>query len=252
MFVDTHCHIGDGEYEVYLNSAINQNVKIVVTASEDLNSSIFNVRMANKFPNVFTCIGVHPSNVVDFQISKISEFKELLDNKKVVAIGEIGLDYYYGKENKEVQIQIFRKFLELAQSYNKPVVIHSRDAVKDTIDILKEYRVKGIIHCFSGSLEVAKEYIKMGFMLGIGGVITFKNSKLGEVIKEIPLEYIVLETDSPYLAPEPYRGKKNQSKYIPIIAEKISEVKEISVDEVMRITTENAIKIYNLSIDSLI
>lgn len=120
MFVDTHCHIGDGEYEVYLNSAINQNVKIVVTASEDLNSSIFNVRMANKFPNVFTCIGVHPSNVVDFQISKISEFKELLDNKKVVAIGEIGLDYYYGKENKEVQIQIFRKFLELAQSYNKP------------------------------------------------------------------------------------------------------------------------------------
>lgn len=250
MFVDTHCHIGDGEYEVYLNNSTNQNVKIVVTASEDLNSSIFNVRMANKFPNVFTCIGVHPSNVVDFQISKISEFKELLDNKKVVAIGEIGLDYYYGKENKEVQIQIFRKFLELAQSYNKPVVIHSRDAVKDTIDILKEYRVKGIIHCFSGSLEVAKEYIKMGFMLGIGGVITFKNSKLGEVVKELPLESIVLETDSPYLAPEPYRGKKNQSKYIPIIAKKISEVKEISVDEVMRITTENAIKIYNLSIDS--
>lgn len=250
MFVDTHCHIGDGEYEVYLNGATNQNVKIVVTASEDLDSSILNVRMSNKFPNVFTCIGVHPSNAVDFKISKISEFKELLDNKKVVAIGEIGLDYYYGKENKEVQIRIFRKFLELAQSYNKPVVIHSRDAVKDTIDILKEYRVKGIIHCFSGSLEVAKEYIKMGFMLGIGGVITFKNSKLGEVVKELPLESIVLETDSPYLAPEPYRGKKNESKYIPIIAKKISEVKEISVDEVMRITTENAIKLFNLYIDS--
>ncbi len=249
MFVDTHCHIDDGEYEVYLNSATNQNVKIVVTASEDLNSSFLNVRMSNKFPNVFTCIGVHPSNAVDFKISKISEFKELLDNKKVVAIGEIGLDYYYGKENKEVQIRIFRNFLELAQSYNKPVVIHSRDAVKDTIDILKEYRVKGIIHCFSGSLEVAKEYIKMGFMLGIGGVITFKNSKLGEVVKELPLESIVLETDSPYLAPEPYRGKKNESKYIPIIAEKISEVKEISVDEVMRITTKNAIKLFNISID---
>ena len=249
MFVDTHCHIDDGEYEVYLNGATNQNVKIVVTASEDLDSSILNVRMSNKFPNVFTCIGVHPSNAVDFKISKISEFKELLDNKKVVAIGEIGLDYYYGKENKEVQIRIFRKFLELAQSYNKPVVIHSRDAVKDTIDILKEYRVKGIIHCFSGSLEVAKEYIKMGFMLGIGGVITFKNSKLGEVVKELPLESIVLETDSPYLAPEPYRGKKNESKYIPIIAEKISEVKEISVDEVMRITTKNAIKLFNISID---
>lgn len=167
-------------------------------------------------------------------------------NKKVVAVGEIGLDYYYGKEDKDLQIKVFREFLKLAEMYDKPVVIHSRDAVMDTINILKEYNVKGIIHCFSGSLEVANIYIKMGFYLGIGGVLTFKNSKLYEVVKNISIDNLVLETDSPFLSPEPYRGKPNESKNIPIIGECLSKHLGISLEEVMNKTTSNAKNIYKL------
>ncbi len=249
MYVDTHCHINENEIDCYIDNALKENVNIIVTASENLNSSIINVRMANKYPNVFACVGVHPLNVHEFNIKEIKEFKKLLTNNKVVAIGEVGLDYYYGKDNKDKQIKVFEEFLKLAENVNKPLVIHSREAVQDTIDIIKKYKVKGIIHCFSGSLEVAKQYIKMGFLLGIGGVITFKNSKLKDTIKEIPLEYLVLETDSPFLAPTPHRGEKNESKYIPIIAKTISEEKNISVEEVMRVTTLNALKIYKITIN---
>ena len=156
------------------------------------------------------------------------------------------MDYHYGKENRDEQIILFKKQLDLASELNLPVVIHSRDATKDTVDILKKYSLNGVIHCFSGSLEIAKEYIKMGFLLGIGGVVTFKNSKLPLVVREIPLESIVLETDSPYLTPTPYRGSVNSSKYIPIIAEKIAEIKEISTSEVASVTTNNALKLFDL------
>lgn len=246
MFVDTHCHVSEEEINEYLINAANNNVKIIVTASEDMDSSIKNIELSNKYSSVFTCIGVHPLYVDTYNESDIYKYKEMLSNDKVVAVGEIGLDYYYSRDNRERQIKVFKDFLKLAEEYNKPVVIHSRDAVNDTLNILKEYNVKGIIHCFSGSLEVAREYIKLGFSLGIGGVITFKNCNLSDTIKYIPMENIVLETDSPYLAPTPHRGEKNESKYIPLIADCISISKGISLEEVMNITTLNALNIYNI------
>lgn len=246
MFVDTHCHVSEEEINEYLMNAVNSNVKIIVTASEDMDSSIKNIELSSKYSNVFTCIGVHPLYVDTYNASDIFKYKEMLSNDKVVAVGEIGLDYYYSKDNRKRQIKVFRDFLRLAEECNKPVVIHSRGAVNDTLNILKEYNVKGIIHCFSGSLEIAREYIKLGFSLGIGGVITFKNCNLRDTIKYIPMENIVLETDSPYLAPTPHRGEKNESKYIPLIADCISTSKGISLEEVMNITTLNALNMYNI------
>ena len=198
------------------------------------------------YPDIFVTIGYHPSEVSKVSDLDLEKLEEQAKSDKVVGIGEIGLDYHYGKEDREEQIKLFEKQLTLAQKLDLPVVIHSRDATLDTISSLKKYSVSGVIHCFSGSLEVAMEYIKMGFVLGIGGVITFKNSKLGEVVSCIPLEKIVLETDSPYLAPVPYRGEKNSSKYIPIIAEKISSCKGVSTYEVEQITTETAKFIFRL------
>ena len=172
--------------------------------------------------------------------------KLALNNKKIVGIGEIGLDYYHNKKNRIDQINLFKKQLALAEELSLPVVIHSRDAVKDTIDCISSYNVKGVIHCFNGSLETANIYIKKGFKLGIGGVITFKHCKLGDVVENIALENIVLETDSPYLTPEPYRGKVNSSKYIPIIANKIASLHSCDIKLVEKITTNNVFDIFNL------
>lgn len=246
MFIDTHTHIMEEEASEYYKNAIEANVKIMLTASEDLETSEMAVRIANKFPNVFACVGVHPSNARDFEDEDINKFRELCKNDNVVAIGEIGLDYYYGKETKERQIEVFRMFLKLAEEVKLPVVIHTREATADTINILKEYNVNGVIHCFSGSIETAREYIKLGFSFGIGGVLTFKNSKLFETVKEIPLDNIVLETDSPYLAPEPFRGKKNESKYIPVIGECLAMHTGKSLEEIAQMTTSNAKKIFNI------
>lgn len=246
MFVDTHCHISKESMEEYVKNALQANVMVMLNASEDLLSSRDSVSMALKNDNIYACVGVHPENVDDFNHDIIKEFEELIKSPKVKAIGEIGLDYYYKKDNKDLQINVFREFLSLAERRKLPVVIHSREATLDTINVLKEYNVKGVIHCFSGSLETANEYIKLGFSLGIGGVITFKNSRLYEVIKKIPLEYIVLETDAPFLTPEPYRKYKNESKYIPVIAEYIANIKGISVTEVMNVTTRNAKVIFDI------
>ncbi len=246
MFIDTHTHILEEEASEYYNNAIEANVKIMLTASEDLKTSLEAVRIANEFPNVFACIGVHPSDAKDFKDEDIDKFRELCKDNKVVAIGEIGLDYYYGKEDKDRQIEVFKMFLSLALEVDLPVVIHTREATFDTINILKEYNVKGVIHCFNGSIETAREYMKLGFSFGIGGVLTFKNSKLFETVKEIPLDKIVLETDSPYLTPEPYRGKKNESKYIPIIAECLAKHTGKTLEEIAEITTNNAKRIFNI------
>ena len=173
--------------------------------------------------------------------------EQIKNNKKVVGVGEVGLDYHYGKDDIEMQKSLFRKQMNLASKLKLPVIIHSRDATEDTINILKEYPdVVGDIHCFSGSLETAKIYISMGYMLGIGGVVTFKNSNLYKVIESIGLDNIILETDAPYLAPTPFRGKQNSSKYIPYIAEKLAEILNLEVEEVAKITTRNASKLFDL------
>lgn len=246
MFIDTHCHISFDKRKEYVCNAKKENVQILINASEDLESSKVAVQMANEIPEVFACIGVHPEYASLFDKKTISEFEKLISNDKVVAIGEIGLDYYYGKESRDEQISVFKLFLDLASRYNLPVVIHSRDAYLDTINILKEYDLKGVIHCFSSSYEVGMEYIKLGYFLGIGGVLTFKNSKLSETVKKLPLSNILLETDSPFLAPHPFRGKENESKYIPIIAQDLAFHTGKTVEEIMDITTQNARKLFNL------
>lgn len=249
MYIDTHCHISKNYYdditEVITDSKNNGLDKIIISCCEvdDIEESL---NIINNYDNVYATFGYHPDQIDKVCDEDLKKLETLIKtNQKIVGIGEIGLDYHYGTD-KEKQKKLFKEQLKIAQRLNLPVVIHSRDATKDTIDILKMFNVSGVIHCFSGSLETANIYISMGYKLGIGGVLTFKNSKLYRVIENINLENIVLETDSPYLTPEPYRGKTNSSKYIPIIAKKLAEIKKVSIEEVAKITTNNACLIFDL------
>lgn len=245
MFCDTHCHIFKEYYENIddiIENAKKNNVDRLIVASDNYQTSLEVLELIKKYNNVFGCIGLHPENVneeFDFNI-----FENL--PKKIIAIGEIGLDYYYTKDNKDDQIKLLRKQLKIAEDLNLPVVIHSREATQDTIDVLKDYKVKGIIHSFSGSYETAQIYIKMGYKLGINGVITFKNANLKDVFKRISLDNIVLETDSPYLTPVPYRGQTNEPSHIYDIAKFVSELYSISLDELAEITNKNIRDIFDI------
>ena len=249
MFIDTHCHLEKEYYDdvsLIINNSFNNNVKRLIVSGCEKEKIDEVVELISKYDNIYATIGYHPDQASIVIDSDIDKLKEILKNEKIVGVGEIGLDYHYGKENRDKQIELFKKQLKIAEEFKMPVVIHSRDAVKDTIDILKEYKVSGVIHCFSGSLEVANIYINMGYKLGIGGVVTFKNSKLKEVLKNISINDIVLETDSPYLAPVPYRGKQNSPEYIPIIAEFIANIYDISIEEVGNITSDTVSSIYKI------
>lgn len=252
MFIDTHLHLSynDGiNPKEYIENAKNAGVSYLVLSCCDKESIMEGIKLVKEYDNLFLSIGFHPEVV-----SKITseDYKWLRDVaiscKSVVAIGEIGLDYHWESENKELQKEMFRMQLNIAKELDLPVVIHTRDAIQDTYDILSEYCLRGVIHCYSGSKEMAEKFIDLGYFLGIGGVITFSNSKLYHVLEEIGLSNIVLETDSPYLSPVPYRGKVNESKNIQIIANRISEILNVSIDEVARITTTNAIKLFDLNI----
>lgn len=249
MFTDTHCHLYKEYYdnldEILNDAKENQINRYIVAGCDDISNKEV-IELVNKYDNVYGNIGIHPENVDEYKDYDIEYIKDNLDNKKIIGIGEIGLDYHYTKENKENQIKLFEKQLEIAQDLDIPVVIHSREATQDTIDTLKKYKVKGVIHSFSGSLEVAKIYIKMGFVLGINGVITFKNSNLKEVVKEVGLKNIILETDSPYLTPHPYRGKQNGPKYIIEIAKYVADLYDISLEELSKITNDNIKRIFDI------
>ena len=249
MFIDTHCHLSLEDYDdinkVILENRSNNVSKIIISGCT-AESILESIDITSKYDDVFVTIGFHPSEATittEKELNMLDKFKEF---NKVVGIGEIGLDYHYGKEDKEKQIELFSKQLKFAEENNFPVVIHSRDAVEDTINILKQYKVRGIIHCFSGSIETAKRYVSMGYLLGIGGVVTFKNSNLYKVVEEVGLENIVLETDSPYLAPEPFRGSQNSSKYLVYIAEKIAQTLNVDVAKVAEVTSSNATKLFDL------
>lgn len=250
MYIDTHCHLSMEDY-LDIDKVIEENKnalveKIVVSGcSRESIDEVMDLK--DKYDMVYVTIGYHPEYADTITESDLDSLKSLLGEKKVVGIGEIGLDYHYTKENKDKQIWLFEEQLKIADAFNLPVVIHSRDATMDTINTLKKYKVKGIIHCFSGSLEIANIYISMGFLLGIGGVVTFKNSKLKDVVKEVPLEFIVLETDSPYLTPVPFRGKINSSKYLEYIANFIADIKNISVEELAEITSKNASSLFDFN-----
>ena len=248
--IDTHCHLNKEYYEnveTVINDAVSDNVEYLIVSSCSTENWEENINLINKYKNVYLNISLHPeygNEEIDYDLYLEQMKKIIKSNSKIIAIGEIGLDYHYDNTNKDRQKDLFIKQIMLAKEYKLPIVIHTRDATKDTIDILKKFNIKGIIHCFSGSLETAREYINMGFYLGIGGVVTFKNSKLKDVIKEIGLDSIVLETDSPYLSP--IRGNKNFPKNIKIIAEYIASLLNISVEEVSKKTTLNVKKIYNI------
>ena len=250
MFIDTHCHLSLEDYDD-IDTVLKENreagISKIIISGCTKESIVESLEYASKYEDVYVTIGFHPSEASITTQDDIMFLEAQLNNPKVVGIGEIGLDYHYGKEDLEKQQLLFRKQLSMADRHKLPVVIHSRDATEDTISILKEFpNVKGDIHCFGGSLETARIYISMGYYLGIGGTLTFKNCKLPEVLAQIGLSSVLLETDSPYLTPEPNRGKKNSSKYIPDIAKKMSEILGISIEEVSKITLQNTYSLFDL------
>ena len=255
MIFDTHAHYDDeqfdGDRDELLKSMPDFGVGTIVDVSATYESCEKVLTLAGKYPHVYAAIGVHPDEVGELNEDKIQHMKELCCNKKVVAVGEIGLDYYWDNEPHEVQQKWFIRQLELAKEVNLPVIIHSREASQETFDIMKEHHAGstgGVIHCYSGSKEMAAEYLKMGYYIGIGGVVTFKNARvMKEVAAAVPLERILIETDCPYLAPTPYRGKRNSSLFLPYVIEEIAKLKGIAPKTVEETTWENAMRMYKIN-----
>ncbi len=251
MFIDTHCHIFKEYYDdinTIIDNCQKNDISKIIVSGCDMKSNMEVLELVNKYDMVYGSIGFHPTELDNFSMEQLVWLEENINNKKIVAIGEIGLDYHYNNTDKEKQMVILKRQLDLAKKYNKPIIFHSRDAINDTYNILSEYKLKGSIHCYSGSLEMAKRFIQAGYMLGIGGVSTYKNAKnIKEVIKEIPLSYFLLETDSPYLAPEPKRGSVNEPSNIPLIASVIADLKGISIAEVARACTDNTEGLFDFS-----
>lgn len=250
MYIDSHLHLSNEDYDIdeVIRNAKENDVRYFITGGTNKENNLCDIELSKKYKEIYITLGYHPeyADEITEEDLKLLE-KQIAENKeKVVGIGEIGLDYHYTKENKDRQIWLLNRQIEIAKKYDLPVVIHSRDATLDTYNILNETKAKGVIHCFSGSLETAKEYIKLGFKLGIGGVVTFKNSNLGDVVKELDINSIVLETDSPYLSP--LRGSKNEPQNIKIIANFIRNIKELNEKEMQTITTKNVIDIFNIKV----
>lgn len=251
MYIDTHCHLSVEDYDD-IDQVIGDNRKngidMMIISGCTKNSILESIALSEKYQDVYLTIGYHPSEASSIQEEDLKLLEEQIKNhSKVIGIGEIGLDYHYGKEDSFKQKELFRRQLMIADKYQLPVIIHTRDATMDTIKILKEFpNVHGDIHCFSGSVETANIYISMGYYLGIGGVVTFKNSNLSKVLEVVGIDHILLETDAPYLTPEPFRGKKNSSKYIPYIAKKISEILQIPLEQVSLKTIENTKSLFDL------
>lgn len=248
--VDTHCHIYGESYKDDLEEVLQrtgENLEFMVNIGYDLNSSQTAVSLADKHEFIYASVGVHPTDISGYSDEVEEKLLNLCKNPKVVAIGEIGLDYYWMKDPKEIQAVYFRKQMDIAKMLKLPVVIHTRDAMEDTINILQEYKeIKGIMHCYPGSYESAK-LIMDRYYFGVAGVVTFKNNvKTKEFVEKMPLERLIIETDSPYLTPMPHRGKRNEPGYVQFVAEEIARIKGISLEEVIRVTTENAKKIYGI------
>ena len=253
MIFESHAHYDshqfDEDREELLNSMQENGVGTIVNACADWESLTEVVDMVQQYPFMYAAVGLHPDEVGVLDEEKFNFLKEQCKKEKVVAIGEIGLDYYWDNESHDVQKKWFIKQLELARELDLPVIIHSRDAAEDTMKVMKEHAkgLRGVIHCFSYSKEIAEEYVKMGFSIGIGGVVTFKNGKkLKEVAEVVPLEKILLETDCPYLAPEPHRGKRNCSAYLSHVAEIIANIKGISYEEVVEQTETNGKTLFGI------
>lgn len=252
MIFETHAHYDDESFdndrEELLNSMQAHGIGSVINVSADLESLDRTRNLMEAYPFIYGAMGLHPDEVGDMNEDVMEKIRTLCRLEKTVAVGEIGLDYYWEKEDHETQRYWFRRQLELAREEKLPVIIHSREAAADTLQVMKDCRageIGGVLHCFSYSKEMARKYLNMGLYLGIGGVLTFKNArKLLEVVEYAPLDRLLLETDSPYLAPVPYRGKRNSSLYLPLVVQKIAEIKQISPEKVTEQTEENAVRLF--------
>ena len=254
MIFETHAHYDDEAFDKdrdsLLPSLAKHGIEKIINVGASLRGVADTVRLTEKYPFVYGAVGVHPDEVGTLDEEKMKWLKSLCDLPKVVAVGEIGLDYYWDKEHHDIQKKWFVRQMDLAKETELPIIVHSRDAAKDTLDIMKAERadnLKGVIHCYSYSVEQAKEYMNMGYYLGVGGVVTFKNGKrLKDVVEYAPLEYLLLETDAPYLAPEPYRRHRNCSAYLTYVAEEIARIKGVSYETVVDVTRENAGKLFGI------
>lgn len=249
---DTHAHYDDEAFDSDRESLIlslkDRGVVGIVSCGCDIASTVANQNLSHSFDNFYFAAGFHPENLEDFSVEDLEKLEPFFADEKCVAVGEIGLDYHWMNSTKEKQRELFVAQIELAKAKGLPVIVHDREAHGDTLDILKATKPSGVLHCFSGSVEMAREVIKLGMFLGFNGVATFNNArKIPEVIREIPLDRIVLETDCPYLAPEPHRGKRNDSSFIPFVAQRIGEILGISAQEVLDVTNKNARALYNLT-----
>lgn len=254
MIFDTHAHYDDEAFDEDRDQLLSgfpaNGIQAVVNISASVQTVKSTLELTRRYPFIYGAMGVHPNETGELNDQLMDWLKEMAGQPKVVAVGEIGLDYYWDEPEREIQKHWFVRQLDLAREVGLPVVIHSRDAAKDTLDIMKEQKagnMGGVIHCFSYGVELAREYLTMGFYIGVGGVLTFKNArKLKEVVEYMPMERLVLETDCPYLAPVPFRGKRNSSLNLPYVVQAVSQIKGIPEDEVIRITNENARRLYRL------
>lgn len=248
---DSHAHYNDEQFDIDRDSLLaslpEAGIVGIINCGTDVKSSLESLEMAEKYPFVYAACGYHPESALDFTDDNLLEIEKMLAHEKCVAVGEIGLEYHYDFVPKDVQKYVFEKHLELAVKYDMPVIVHDREAHADTMELLKKYNPKGVLHCYSGSAEMAKEVLKMGMYIGLGGAVTFKNAvKPVEVAEMIPLDRLLLETDCPYMAPVPMRGKRNNSAYIEYVAEKIADIRGISSQELLCITAENTKKLFNI------
>ena len=249
---DTHSHYADHAFdedrEQVLAELPDKGIELVMLAASDMRDSLANSELAAKYDYVYASAGIHPESVDDTPTDYLDRLREIIaSNPKVRAVGEIGLDYHYDDYDREKQIRFFREQLELAAELDMPVIVHSRNATEDTIEILKEYRPRGVVHCFSGSAETAKEVIKLGMYIGFTGVLTFKNAKKAlKALAKVPIDRLLMETDCPYMAPEPFRGRRSDSSMIAYTAAKAAEVKGIPVEELIDITCRNGMKMYGI------
>ena len=252
-FFDSHAHYNDEKFEEdrdnLINDIYNAGVTKIINAGYSLEASKKAVEIAQNYNFMYATAGISPNDINEFKKEDLNELEELAKNKKIVAIGEIGLDYHWNTENKELQKQVFISQIQIANKLKLPIVIHTRDAIYDTLEILKNNKCNktGVFHCCPLNIDLVREGLKLGFYISFAGPVTFKNSKNAEeIIKLVPLEKMLIETDSPYLSPEPFRGKRNDSRNVKYIAQKIADVKKIKIGEIAKITYENADKIFGL------